>query len=453
MLSRPAETLPVTWLTFSPLVQLTWLGAAVVVLTAAAPALFVHLGDNAFIAQALIVGLLAIRATQVAEKCPERSGLLIVLGVALLLRLILIAVPPLLSDDIFRYVWDGRVQAAGINPYRHVPAAEALAPLRDETIFTFINRKDYAVTIYPPAAQAFFFAVTRLGESVVVMKAALVACEGVTVLALIALLRRLRHPATRVVAYAWHPLVIWEIANNGHIDGAMTALMMLALWLYACRRVTGAGIAAAIGALFKPFAILVLPVFWRPWDWCLPLVVAATATLLYVPYLSVGVGVFGFLPAYMGEERLDSGSAFWVVNTLQALVVPSPWWGRLYMAVGALILAGLALRAGFRRERTLATAVGDITGLILAFSVLLSSDYPWYFLMAVPFVALTGSPAGWALTVGGFVLYDVLPGDPQIHFAIRDAAFNLLVFATMILAAVRARGWRGARLSGALVPP
>jgi hypothetical protein len=358
-----------------------------------------------------------------------------------------------LSDDIFRYVWDGRVQAAGINPYRHVPAAEPLAPLRDEAIFPFINRKDYAVTIYPPAAQVFFLAVTRLGESLVVMRAALVAFEAVTVLVLVSLLRRLGRPATGVVAYAWHPLVIWEIANNGHIDAAMIAMTMLALWLYAGGRNAAAGMAAAVGALFKPFALLVLPAFWRPWDWRLPLVVLATAALLYVPYLTVGAGVLGFLPAYLSEERLDSGSAFWVVNAVQALAGPSPWWKALYMAAAALILGGLALRAGFRRERTLPVAIEDTTALILAFSVLLSPDYPWYFLMAVPFLVLTGSTAGWALTVGGFLLYDVLPGDPQIHFVIRDAAFNLLVLATLCIAALRSRGERSTRVPGALVPP
>ena len=83
---------------------------------------------------------------------------------------------PLLSSDIYRYVWDGRVQAAGINPYRYFPAHEALAFLRDGTIFPHINRAEFAVTIYPPVAQFFFFVVTRIGESVTVMRFALLGC-------------------------------------------------------------------------------------------------------------------------------------------------------------------------------------------------------------------------------------------------------------------------------------
>ena len=93
------------------------------------------------------------------------------------MRLALLFVEPYLSTDIYRYVWDGRVQAAGINPYRHVPSAPEVAHLRDAAIFPNINRADYAVTIYPPAAQAIFLAVTRLGESVVAMKLGLLAFE------------------------------------------------------------------------------------------------------------------------------------------------------------------------------------------------------------------------------------------------------------------------------------
>ena len=85
---------------------------------------------------------------------------------------------PRTSDDAYRYVWDGRVQAAGINPYRYAPADPALAELRDDAIFPKINRAEYAVTIYPPVAQMFFFLVTRLGENVTTMRLAMLGCEA-----------------------------------------------------------------------------------------------------------------------------------------------------------------------------------------------------------------------------------------------------------------------------------
>ena len=118
---------------------------------------------------------------------------------------------PLLSTDLYRYIWDGRVQAAGINPYAHVPADPALAALRDAAIYPHINRADYAVTAYPPLAEMFFLVVIRIGETLTIMRLAMVACEIAIVLLLIDLLRRLDLPVAAVVAYAWHPLAIWEI--------------------------------------------------------------------------------------------------------------------------------------------------------------------------------------------------------------------------------------------------
>lgn len=415
------------------------IGAVLTILVAlGAPALRL-LGDNGFIALALGAGLLAYAATRAVEGVPDDAGsLLLILGVGLVLRLIVLAVPPLLSDDIFRYVWDGRVTAAGINPYRFVPADPALSGLRDDAIYPFINRADYAVTIYPPVAQVFFLLVTRLSESVVAMKIALVACEGVTVAAIIGLLRRLGQPSVGVIAYAWHPLPVWEIANNGHIDGLMVAPMMAGLWLGLARgkALPGAAI-VTLGALAKPFALLALPVLWRPWDWRMIGVVTAVVIAAYGPFLSVGRGVIGFLGSgYLGEQRLDSGEGFWALRAWRSLFGTLPGDTIAYLALALLLVALLAIRAGFRQNRNVRSSIRDAASVLLVFLVLLSPDYPWYFLPVVPFLALTGGATGWALTVGGFLLYDVIPGDPQIPFVLRAAVFNGLVLAAALY------GWR-----------
>ncbi|XSC42977.1 hypothetical protein ACF1BQ_033345 [Bradyrhizobium sp. RDT10] len=101
----------------------------------------------------ILAGLLTIAAARFAERVPADRVLWLILGLGIVLRAYVLLFDPLLSSDIYRYVWDGRVQAAGINPYRYFPADEALAFLRDGTIFPNINRADTAVTIYPPVAQ------------------------------------------------------------------------------------------------------------------------------------------------------------------------------------------------------------------------------------------------------------------------------------------------------------
>jgi hypothetical protein len=109
----------------------------------------------------------------------SRQILLLGLIFAALFRISILFSPPYLSDDLYRYVWDGRVQSAGINPYRYIPADESLVKLRDDKIYPNINRREYARTIYPPVAEGAFLLITRISESVTWMKAAMVGFEAI----------------------------------------------------------------------------------------------------------------------------------------------------------------------------------------------------------------------------------------------------------------------------------
>ena len=184
-----------------------------------------------FVAIALAQGAVYLLAMGLVwRSAGSRRALVVILGVAGAMRVAVVLAPPYLSSDIYRYVWDGRVIAAGINPYRYIPSDPHLAALRDAAIFPHINRSTYAHTIYPPAAEAIFFAVTRVGESPTVMKAAMVGFEAIAVALLLLMLVSSGQPASRIIVYAWHPLPLWEFAGSGHIDAAIVAFVALALW-------------------------------------------------------------------------------------------------------------------------------------------------------------------------------------------------------------------------------
>ncbi|MBI4274363.1 MAG: DUF2029 domain-containing protein [Rhizobiales bacterium] len=413
---------------------LYWLGAlgiAVAALTIATPFAFHANGDNAYIALAIPASLAALAAAFMAERAPPMKALWLILSVAILLRLFLLYFDPLLSTDIYRYVWDGKVQAAGINPYRYFPAHEALASLRDTIIFPHINRADYAVTAYPPVAEMFFFAVTRLGENITTMRLALLGCEAVTVAMIVLLLRRMERPITYLAAYAWHPLPMWEIANNGHIDALMVALMMLGLWLaYSAWPLRGA-IAIALAALIKPFAALALPAIWRLWDWKMPLIAGAVAALCYLPYLSVGAGVFGFLTTgYFSEEQFASGDKVLPLVAWRFVFGTVHGDALVYFVMAGLVLAALSLLAASREPRSIDSSLADITRLLLAFLFLLSPNYPWYFLAVTPFLALYGSAPVWAASIGALLLQDEVHWDFDVSWMIRKSA----LYGTFLLA-------------------
>ncbi len=287
-LARSANNVP-------PLHLLAGIAAILVALTLATPFAFEAGGDNAFIALTIPAGLLTIVATHLAERVPLDRALWLVFGLGILLRAYVLLFDPFLSSDIYRYVWDGRVQAAGINPYRYLPAHEALAFLRDGTIFPHINRADTAVTIYPPAAQFFFLIVTRIDESVTMMRLALMGCEAATVTLIMLLLRRMNRPVTRVIAYLWHPLPLWEIANSGHVDALMVALMLLGLWIALTGHALRGAVLITFAALVKPFAAPALAGIWRPWDLKMPLVLLSS---LFIGRLG------GF---WIPDQRLSDG--------------------------------------------------------------------------------------------------------------------------------------------------
>ncbi|HEY1246368.1 MAG TPA: glycosyltransferase 87 family protein, partial [Hyphomicrobiaceae bacterium] len=310
------------WIRDRPILWLAAMALGLCTLTAAAALLHSRLGGWVLIGAYAIATCGAFAAGRATVLVRRNVALAVVLLGAAGMRLVLLVSEPTLSGDIYRYIWDGRVQAAGINPYRYVPAASELSLLRDPSVWPHINRADYAVTLYPPGAQFVFLAVTRLGESVLAMKFGLLLFEAAAIAAIVALLRQLGRPPIAVAAYAWHPLPVWEIAGNGHVDAAMLALLLAGLLVYVRGRTLLAGVLIALGALIKPLAALALPVLWRPWDWRLPLCVAAAVALAYVPYLSVGWGVFGFVAGYVREEGIASGTGLKPLWLLQQATGP-----------------------------------------------------------------------------------------------------------------------------------
>jgi hypothetical protein len=357
-----------------------------------------------------------------------RRALLLILGTAALARAFLIAAPPV-STDIYRYVWDGRVQAAGVNPYRYRPADPALAALRDAAIYPLINRADTALTIYPPAAQWIFRGVTAVAPTVTAMKFAMLLFEALLIACLLALLRSRALPDVRVLIYAWHPLPLFEFAGSGHVDAAALGLMLLACLLAERRRAFGAGLVLGLATLVKFFPLAILPALYRRWDWRVPAATLLVIVVLYVPFLGVGTRVLGFLPGYVQQEGLAGGEGFFALEGLQA-VLPTPlppWASGAYALVAAIVLGGLALAALRRPED--GVSLGWAAVLLATFTVILSPHLAWYFTWVIPLLAFRMSWAWIYLSIAAPLLYRQLwePAPLVLH------ALLYLPFAALLL--------------------
>ncbi len=321
-----------------------------------------------------------------------------IFGLALVVRAGLIGTPPFMSSDVYRYVWDGHVQAAGINPYIYVPNDPALAALRDAAIYPNINRLDYAHTIYPPAAQLIYRAADSVGYTVVATKLVLLLLEAAGMAALWRVLVLAGLPSARLLIYAWNPLAIWGFAADGHVDAAAVGLVAMALLARFAGRALGGrqalvGVVLGGAILVKFLPVVVAPALWRRWGWKLPVACVVTVLALYACYWKAGWQVLGFLPAYAKEEGMAQGGGYWLLSVVAQVASVPHAAGVVYFVLCAAVLAGAALWMGFGQAQATGPAeirrVGSNAAILAAGTMMaMSPHYGWYFAWLSLFAAI-----------------------------------------------------------------
>lgn len=348
-----------------------------------------------------------IAAVVAGSRVSDRRSLAVILSLAVVFRLVMLPVRPTISTDVYRYVWDGRVANSGINPYRYVPGSPALRHLRNDNWHS-INYPG-TNTPYPPVSQLVFAGTCRLfGESVTALKSVLVIFDLASVVLLLLMLRTMRIPSGAVVAYAWSPLVVAEIAGAGHQDAIAVAFLLGALYLGISGRSLLSGCSLATSILTKPYALLVLPILVRRGGARLGLMAAAAGALLYLPYLSAEPRfLFAGASAYGGNWR-GNESLFFLLDALCAIFTARhDHAARIIALAFAILLAALlALRCGPTPREQIRSAFIALAALMIVSPTL----YPWYLVWTVPFLCFVRSP-GWMLFTGSVALcYLLSPG-------------------------------------------
>ena len=406
-----------------------------------------------------------------ALRLPARVVLPVVLGAGLALRIVALAGSPPTSDDLFRYAWDARVQAAGINPYRYEPEADELAGLREPWLWpgaadcddidrppgcTRINRPAEP-TIYPPLAQTWFAAVAAIapdGARHTPWKVAgLVTEAGVLALVPVAL-RRWGGDRRWCALYALCPAPVLEFVHNGHVDGLAVLLVVGALVVLAPPasgrdriptpwRQVAAGALIGAGAMVKLYpAVLVLALAGVAGSRRLPVLAragagaAAVAALAYLPHvLAVGWRVLGFLPGYLVEEDYADGGRFLVASALGLPpVVAGAVSAVAVVAVGAWVLA--------RRPAPPAGAAWLLGAGLLAASPV----QPWYAVTLLAVATVAARPRWVAVLVAGYPYYFAVILDHPHTVALGRLGYGAALV-VVVAAALRQR-----RVSRAPVP-
>jgi len=318
-----------------------------------------------------IVYLLAIREF---FATPRFSRRIVVIGLVLaaVWHVLFLRLPSAADDDIHRYVWDGRLQRLGYNPYIVVPSDPAAKGLHTPETRN-LNNPDLP-SPYPAGAQLFFRAVTAIQESAFALKVAFVVCEFAIVFVLLDVLRCTRQGAHLVLAYAWNPLLAIEVAGSGHIDivGALLLMVSAAALVRRWRATAAVGLGLAIAVKLLP--VVLLPLYWKRVRIRDAALAGAVVVLLYVPFLNHGRIPIGSLGTYVQSFRFNGP----VFAALDQLAPPQ-------------LLAGLGVLVGLVTATWLRSAAPewspDLFAWPMAASLLCAPVvFPWYLLWLLPFL-------------------------------------------------------------------
>jgi alpha-1,2-mannosyltransferase len=377
-----------------------------------------HSGDRLGILLRELAALLVfIAALVMLRRCAlaPRRAIWLVLGGGAVLQVVALSGPPVTSDDDFRYVWDAKVQLAGIDPYRYPPAAAQLAHLRDGFLFpheqpcpyhrladggcTRINRPA-ARTIYPPVAQAAFVAlrVLSLGGHGGHLPLQIAAAAGALLigwlLARSALARR--RPIWTVALWAWCPITAMELGNNAHLEWLAVLLSLLALTAAGRGRWAAAGALLGAGVATKIYPGVLAAVIARRRPWPVLAAGIGVVAVSYLPHvLAVGPNVVGYLQSYLRESGYDSGAGFRLIR----IAVPAHAAPLLALLIMTGMLAWAWRHAAAREPAELALAV------VAAAIVVTTPSLPWYTLLLLALAALTARPQWLAAVAAPTIAY------------------------------------------------
>ncbi|MBV9442803.1 MAG: DUF2029 domain-containing protein, partial [Acidobacteriaceae bacterium] len=330
-------------------------------------------GGPRFIASLAVAGITYLFAVREFFSAPALPRRVVIMGlvVAAVWHVQFLRMPPGPDDDVHRYVWDGRIQRLGYNPYLVVPSDPGARRLHTSETRN-LNNPDVP-SPYPAGAQLFFRAVTAIHESTSALKLAFVFCDFAIVFVVLHILRGENRGAHLVLVYAWNPLLAFEVAGSGHVDivGALLLVISFAALLHRRGAIAAVTFGLAVAVKFLP--LVLLPAYWKRVRLRDAVLAVSVIALLYLPFVD--------------HSRIPIGSLLTYVQTWR---FNDPVFARLEELVPQ-IAAGLPVIVGFVTAtwltRTDPQSFSDLFAWPMAASLLCApAVYPWYLIWLLPFL-------------------------------------------------------------------
>ena len=251
------------------------------------------------------------------------------LVVSIGLRLLFLLAIPLLSDDIYRFIWDGRLLANGISPFAALPIDylnnnHDIAGI-DSSLFYLLNSPKY-FTVYPPLSQFIFWLSALISPndilgSIVVIRSLIILAELGSIVLITKLLKHYQLPQKNVLLYCLNPLVIIELTGNLHFEAFVILFSLLAVYLIIKNKKTVSGLSWALAIGFKLIPLIFLPLFIRRLSLknqsILYFTIAITCVLLFLPLYDSALinGLSSSLTLYFQKFEFNA-SIYYLLRSL-----------------------------------------------------------------------------------------------------------------------------------------
>ena len=323
-------------------------------------------------------------------------------GLGIFLRFLLLFSFPNLSDDIYRFIWDGNLAINGINPFNHLPSYfidnQLHIPGITKELFDELNSPNY-YTIYPPVCQGIFatacwiFPESWIG-SAIIMKSFMFAFECGSVFLIIKLLRHFEMPFKNVLLYALNPLVIIEITGNLHFEGAMVFFLLLSIWFLIKSLFKLSAIAIAFSIASKLLPLIFLPFLIRRLGWKKSFqyftIVGVTLITLFSPLLNeLFIHNFGkSLDLYFQKFEFNA-SIYYLLRWFFRLITGYNQIATIGPLMGLCVLSGVIIYTFKEDKLTFESLFKAMLFGICLYLFLATTIHPWYVILPLTFSIFT----------------------------------------------------------------
>jgi hypothetical protein len=339
----------------------------------------------------------------------ERSATVVVIitAFAVLMSATFLLQTPSLSNDIYRYIWDGKLLLNGVSPYSYPPDASQLAAFRDSNWLLVENKG--VISPYPPLAELLNAIVYWISPTVTAFKAASLLPDFASMILLPIFLKKLNLDPRLALIYSWNPLFALEFGSSGHDDPLALFFLLASFYLlYSNRRVPSA-LALAMATLAKLFPLMIAPLLIKRWGARATTVFVLLIIAFYLPFAVIGGNLLSPISAYvLGNTAIFNGGVFSVLEYLFQIVSSSASANMARGVVYSILLAALAwMLWKIWRSDVDDLFLAKCSAALITVYIALSGDVqPWYLSWVfLPFLTFLSSWAWIGFSVTVFLTY------------------------------------------------